>query len=125
MLSNILAVSAELQAQGYPKRIDISEAALYGLIGFVMVFFGIAFLIGIVYLVGKLMQTKNGNKSKKEVEKTVEKVETKPVIKNDETIDEETLAVITAAIMAYYEQVNPKCEFVVRRIKRIYYRSRC
>ena len=119
MLSNILAVSAELQAQGYPKRIDISEAALYGLIGFVMVFFGIAFLIGIVYLVGKLMQTKNGNKSKKEVEKTVEKVETKPVIKNDETIDEETLAVITAAIMAYYEQVNPKCEFVVRRIKRI------
>ena len=38
---------------------------------------------------------------------------------NDEVIDEETVAVITATIMAYYEQVNPKCEFVVRRIKRI------
>jgi hypothetical protein len=34
MLSNILAVSAELQAQGYPKKIDIPEAALYALIGF-------------------------------------------------------------------------------------------
>ena len=119
MLSNILAVSAELQAQGYPKKIDIPEAALYALIGFVIVFIGIAFLIAIVYLVGKLMQTKNGSETKKEVVKPVENVETKPVIKNDEVIDEETVAVITATIMAYYEQVNPKCEFVVRRIKRI------
>jgi methionyl-tRNA synthetase len=34
-------------------------------------------------------------------------------------VDEETVAIITAAIMAYYQKNNPKCEFTVRRIKKI------
>ena len=40
-------------------------------------------------------------------------------ISESEEIDEETVAVITAAIMAYYEVNYPKCEFTVRRIKKI------
>ncbi len=123
MLNNILAVSAELQAQGYPKFISIPEAALYAIIGFAIVFIGIAFLIGIVYGAGKVMQMKNGNLPKKvEKAEVSEKVEIAPVAvsnQSEEEISEETVAVITAAIMAYYEQNNPKCEFTVRRIKRI------
>ena len=121
MLSNILAVSEELKAQGYPKFIGLPEATLYALIGFIIVFIGIAFLIGIVYVVGKVMQGKNGNAPKKETVKPAPNVEEKPTLTanvNEEEIPEEVVAVITAAIMAYYEQTNPKCEFKVRRIKR-------
>lgn len=121
MLNNILAVAPELQAQGYPKFIAIPEAALYALIGFCIVFLGISFLIAIVYTVGKIINTRNTSAPKKETVETV-KIENKPVALTNETeeeISEETVAVITAAIMAYYEQTNPKCEFTVRRIKRI------
>ena len=122
-MMNILAVSQELAEQGYPKMISIPEAALYALIGFAIVFMGIAFLIGVVWAVGKLMQMKSGEvkKAVPQEKKTVS-VAPAPVkasVINDE-VDEETVAVITAAIMAYYEQSNgPKCEFKVKRIKRI------
>ena len=36
-----------------------------------------------------------------------------------EEITDETVAILMAAIMAYYQQTNPKCEFTVKRIKRI------
>ena len=36
-----------------------------------------------------------------------------------EVVDEETVAVITAALMAYYKQAKPECGFIVKRIKRI------
>ena len=38
---------------------------------------------------------------------------------NEDAVSEETIAVITAAIMAYYEKNNPKCEVTVKRIKKI------
>lgn len=44
--------------------------------------------------------------------------QTKPASDANE-LDEETVAVITAAIMAYYQNSNPKCEFTIKRIKRI------
>ncbi len=122
-MGNILAVSQELVEQGYPKMIEIPEALLYALIGFSIVFLGIAFLIAIVWGVGKFMQMKNGTPKKVSVpSKTVEKASTTPTVSNmkEEELDEETVAVITAAIMAYYEQTSgPKCEFRVKRIKRI------
>ena len=40
-------------------------------------------------------------------------------IADSEELSEETLAVITAALMAYYEMNNPKCEFTIKRIKRL------
>ena len=122
MLNNILAVSAELEAQGYPKFIEIPEAAFYALLGFAIVFAGITFLICVVWAIGKFMQMKNGApvSVKSEPKSTkVEKVETSSVPVAEDEVSEETIAVITAAIMAYYEQTNPKCEFTVRRIKRI------
>ena len=103
---------------------NVGEAALYAILGFLVVFVGIAFLIFVVWLVGKIMSKATGQM------KTKVKAEPKPQTKSapqavsapqssDDEITDETLAVITAAIMAYYQQNNPKCEFTVKRIKRI------
>lgn len=105
---------------------SLPESALYALLGFLVVFVGIAFLILIVWLVGKCLSkisfSKDANKKKK-AENTAQKDISASVTENSsaaaEEISEETVAVITAALMAYYEQTNPKCEFTVRRIKRI------
>ncbi len=101
-----------------PKA-TVGEAALYALIGFLVVFCGIALLIAVIWLVGKVM---NGGQSskKKTIQETLVKAPTvQAKAEEQDGVDEETLAVITAAIMAYYEQQNSKCEFTVKRIKRM------
>ena len=105
-----------------PKRFvtNIGEISLYGLIGYAVVFLGIAFLIFIVWLVGKIVA--RGVQLKKQPAKTtVEAPMVVPAVtaSNTEEIDEETVAVIMAALMAYYEKNNPKCEFTLKRIKRM------
>ena len=119
-MDKILAVSQELAEKGYPKVISIPEAVLYGILGFLVVFLGIAFLILIVTAVGKFMQ-KGAPIAKKAEPTPVKKVEPEVAVatSNNEEVSEETIAVITAAIMAYYEKNNPKCEFTVKRIKKI------
>jgi len=118
MLNQLLKVSEDLAAKGYPKDdVPISEASLYALLGFLVVFVGIAFLIFVVWLVGKIMSRSAGQPVRKEEEKKVEVLPAQP-IQADE-ISEETLAVITAAIMAYYVKQNRKCEFTVKRIKKL------
>ena len=130
MLLNMLAVSAENALKGYPKNIDIGEAAIYALLGFLVVFAGIALLIFIVWAIGRVMAYLRGEpliKEKKEEKKTpvsnakeVAPVEpVAPVAQTLDDADEETVAVIMAALMAYYETNYPKCEFTVKRIKRI------
>jgi len=115
MLRNLLTSSLP---EGY-QEISLGTAALYALLGFLVVFAGIAFLVLVVWGIGKGMSKKNGVAKAKEVapeKKEVTKPE--PIIKTEE-ISEETVAVITAALMAYYEKQNPKCAFTVKRIKRI------
>ena len=113
MLTNLLT---QLPEGG--REIGLGEASLYAMIGFLVVFAGIAFLIFVVWLVGRIMVSTNG--------KAVRKKETKEVLPktvqpstDEENVSEETVAVITAALMAYYQKSNPKCEFTVRRIKRL------
>lgn len=107
----------DLLAGSDPYRsVGIGEAALYALLGFVVVFVGIAFLIFVVWLVGKIM-TAVQNKPIKQ--KKTQREETAASVPENEEISEETIAVITAALMAYYEKNNSKCEFNVKRIKRI------
>ncbi len=98
------------------REATIGEASLYALIGFLVVFAGIAFLILVVWLVGKFVTKSSVKVVKKEVVKAP--VETKSAPVEDE-IGEETIAVIMGALMAYYQANNPKCEFTVKRIKRI------
>ena len=101
-------------------NVSISEAAIYAVLGFAIVFIGIAFLILVVWLVGKAM-VKSTAKSVEKKEKPTSQAATNTLATEEATeeIPEETIAVITAAIMAYYQQTQPKCEFTVKRIKRI------
>lgn len=104
---------------------NFGEAALYALIGFVVVFVGIALIILIIWLVGLIMRKTNN------LEFLTKKREKKPKTKKgqtavnqsdavaDEEIPDEVKAAIIAAIMAYYEEQAPKCEFTVKAIKRI------
>ncbi len=102
------------------RTVSIGEAALYALLGFAVVFVGIAFLILIVWLVGKLMHKNSPQTTVKTPKAEPIKEVTESLAAADaEQISEETVAVITAAIMAYYQTNNPKCEFRVKRIKRI------
>ncbi len=113
MLRNLLV------EEGYPKTIGLGEAAINALIGFGVVFSGIAILVFVVWLVGRLMNQKTAKSAPQK--KTAPVAPPKPQVKqeNSEEISEETLAVITAAIMAYYESQNRKCEFTVKRIRKI------
>lgn len=120
MLRNLLAVSAENAAKGYPKDIPIGEAALYALLGFLVVCFGIALLIFIVWIVGKIINKVTVmQKSKKEEKTAEEQVATSLAVADGEAISEETVAAITAAIMEYYQEQQTKCEFTVKRIKKV------
>ena len=116
MLTNLLA-NANLP-EGY-QEVSIGTAALYALIGYLVVFAGIAFLIFIVWLVGKFMARPQPTQTKVQAEEKAAADTSIPNAVLDDEVDEETVAVIMAALMAYYEANNPKCEFTVKRIKRV------
>lgn len=98
-------------------RIGLGEAALYALIGQVVVFVGIAFLVLIVWAVGLAFKRLPGKPDKKEKSVPVETIVNESVPNSNE-LDAETIAVITAAIAAYYEEQQIPCEFVIKKIKR-------
>ncbi len=115
MLYNLLA-----DANPY-RQASIGEAALYALLGFLVVLLGITFLIFVIWAIGKLMavfHAKSAQVKEKAAAKKAEIAETANA-ENDEELSDEVVAVITAAIAAYYQKENKKCEFTVKRIKRV------
>ena len=107
---------------------NFGEAAIYALIGFVVVFVGIVILIGIIWLIGYIMRKTNDfefltkMRSKKEaVKQDVAQTERSQISASNESdeIPDEVKAAIVAAIMAYYQEKEDKCQFTVKRIKRI------
>ena len=116
MLRNLLT-NASLP-DGYQK-IGVDLAALYALIGYLVVFAGIAFLIFVVWLVGRIMTGMKTSDAPKKAPDAVKETVSPSIEKQSDEVDEETMAVIMAALMAYYENNYPKCEFTVKRIKRI------
>jgi sodium pump decarboxylase gamma subunit len=109
MLYNVLTKS---------RDIGLGESSLYSILGYAVVFLGIAFLIVAVWAIGKAFTAKKQDGKTIELKKAEKSVEVAPVVEEEE-ISEEILAVITASIMAYYETTQPQCEFIVKRIKRI------
>ena len=99
------------------REVGVGEAALYAGLGFLIVFGGIAFLIFVVWAVGQLI-AKLEQKAEKPVKEAAPQPEVVAATAEDELSDE-VIAVITAAIAAYYQQENKKCEFTVKRIKRL------
>ena len=123
MINNLLSL---INQEG---SLSFGEACIYALIGFVVVFVGIALIILIIWLIGLLMRKtdnlaflnkigKNKGKKKKKKEKGEPAAEVAAAT-DSEDIPDEVKAAIVAAIMAYYQEEAPKCEFIVKRIKRI------
>jgi len=106
-----------LTAQAENGKILISEAALYALIGSIVVLAGIALLIAVVWVVGKFMSKEKAEVKPQAVKKA--EVQESLAVADGDTLSDEEVVVITAALMAYYQTTNPKCEFTVKRIKRI------
>ncbi len=99
------------------------EPAIYALIGFLIVFVGIILIIAIIWLIGLLMRKTNNlafltNIGKRKKKKS-EEVEAPEMAAETDEVPDEVKAAIIAAIMAYYSEEKPKCEFKVKRIKRI------
>lgn len=104
-----------------PNSLGIGEACIYALIGFLVVFAGILLIIFIIWLIGLLMRKTDNlsflNKIGKK-KKSAVKEETAPEAQTDE-IPAEVRVAIVAAIAAYYSEAPAKCEFKVKKIKRI------
>lgn len=108
---------------------DFGEALIYALLGFLIVFAGIAIIIAIIWLIGLLMRKTDDlakvaeffKRKRGEPDQTAEEppqLAEERVAGSDE-VPAEVKAAIVAAIMAYYENEKPECEFKVKRIKRL------
>lgn len=104
-------------------KLPVGDGAFYALFGFCFVLLGITLLIVIFVLLGKLMDylRKHPRKPKKtkKTKKTVEAIEEPVPIATEDGVSPETVAVITAAIMAYYSKEQSQCDFIVKRIKKL------
>ncbi|MDE7257549.1 MAG: OadG family protein [Clostridia bacterium] len=132
MLNNLMAIiqgdgSNWAGQQKSPNNFyfdNFGEAALYALIGFLVVFVGIVIIIAIIWLVGLIMRKTNNlefltKKREKKVKKGKEEQLTAAAVADEGDIPDEVKVAIMAAIMAYYQEREEKCEFTVKRIKRI------
>ncbi len=103
-------------------KVDIGEGAFFAVFGFIFVFLGIALLILIFTGLGLIMKKVNARKKHADpvvVEHGKEKTAPAEVKQTEEGLSPALVAVITAAIAAYYEDETQKCDFVVRRIKKL------
>lgn len=127
MLANLLSAATSDAVNESSKvitRVGIGEAALDALIGMVVVFLGIAFLIFVVWGAGKITAAFTEKLSAKKATFAAKEAEQSTSISAAESaaedgVSEETVAIITAALTAYYQTNAPTCEFTVKRIKRI------
>ena len=128
MLANLLAIVRRDNGNWYfdGAANGIGEGLIYALIGFAVVVVGIVLIIFIIWLLGLLMKKTNnlafltnlkGKRKKKQPEKSAETAQ--PAVADGDEVPPEVKAAIIAAIMAYYEEQAPQCEFKVKRIKRI------
>ena len=100
-------------------KYDIGEGAFMALFGFLFVVCGIVLLILIFTGLGKLMAIRNAKSGKGKKRAPKEQPKQKTESPKEEGVTPELVAVISAAIAAYYEDENVKCDFVVRRIKKL------
>ncbi len=115
MTANLLAL---INQQG---SLSFGEACIYALIGFLIVFSGITLIICIIWIIGFILRKTNNLEFLTKIgKKKVKSVEPPEIIpEGDSDIPDEVKAAIIAAIMTYYSDEKPQCEFRVKRIKRI------
>ena len=94
------------------------DVLLYALIGFVITFLGVAVLILLVWLVGKIIKGVTGKLEGRKISSPDAEQASAAEVQSD-GISEEVRVAIIAAISAYYMSENSNCEFKVKRIKRL------
>lgn len=98
------------------------EAGLFTFVlGMLIVFGGMAVIVLVVTVIGKIMIATKGKKSpadKKPEQKAIEVGAPATPAANDEVTDE-VIAVITAAVAAILNEEKPHAEFVVKKIKKL------
>lgn len=113
MISNLAALINE------EGSLSIGEACIYALIGFAIIFIGITLIILVIQFIGIIMK-KTDNLAffsrKKNKKKTISAPEQ---VTEDGNVPDEVKAAIVAALMAYYAEEKSKCDFKVKRIRRI------
>lgn len=101
-------------------KIDLGEGAFYSVFGFVFVFLGIVVLIAIFTLLGLVMKKLNARpKRAKNAQKNAETVAAAEEQEAEESVPPEVVAAITAALACYTEAERQKCDFVVKRIRKL------
>ncbi len=119
-LMNLLAERPQISDDGFPITwLNIGEALVYALLGFAVTFLGIIILIFFVWAYGKIIKSVRQGAGKKAKGKTEESDAQAAVPAADGEIPVEVRLAIVAAIAAYYEGESSKCEFKVKRIKRL------
>lgn len=100
-------------------KMNVGDGAFYAVFGLVFVAVGIALLVLILMLVGLIMKKTAAKKDEKPAA-AQDVGKERPVRENaQDGVTPETVAAIVAALTAFYETENVKCDFVVRRIKRL------
>lgn len=109
-MNQLLLNSAQLLLKGTDRNLDAGTVSSVVITGVVVVFIGLVLLILFVYLYGKIFEAinnKKSEKSKKELENKIpapQKQQTTPMNTTapvvEDGIDEEIVAVISAAIAA-------------------------
>ena len=99
-------------------KFDVGEGAFFSVFGFLFVFLGIALLVAFFSVLGLIMKKVNARKPRvKKSKKPQTEAPAEPV--GEEAISPETVAAITAAVAMFFESENVKCDFVVKRIKKL------
>lgn len=112
MLNNLLS---DYQFKLFGSGIETGLFVL--ILGMLVVFFGIAIIVAVITLIGKAM-TAVKNKKSNAPAKTEPAAATAPAAQSVNGVSPEVAAVITAAVNAYYEKNDEKCEFAVKKLKK-------
>lgn len=99
--------------------VSIGESFIYALVGFAVTFLGIAILILLVWLAGKIISAVTGRGKEKKSVQPAPAAAAASVADDGDGISEEVRVAIIAAISAYYMSEKSSCDFKVKRIKRL------
>lgn len=103
-------------------KANLGQGVFVFLLGILVVFFGISVIVLLISVIGKIMASKS-NKTKSDIKVEVTKTVNNVNKPDENEVPDHVRVAIIAAITAYYNgsdvQSLNKCEFVVKKIRRI------
>ena len=98
----------------------LGNGALVFLVGLLVVFFGILIIVLSIMLVGKVLTKLNlGETTTTTTETATEEIEEVVVEESDGIPAEIKVAIIAAVTSYYFTEAKSKCDFIVKKIKRL------